>query len=197
MRVGRPLAVASAMLLAQAGCASTSYTPRNDGQIWRTVDGGFDTLAKDGARYPANYDGLKQAVAGNSEAEEHARRYNTGMNLSFAEYFAGLGAVVGGFILASHPSDMGVEQPISQGRQVGGVLLVFAGFGGMFVSLFQSFAARTHFQDAINVYNDAVPRCLAPPIGAPATPVRPVPPGSPEVTPLLPAPAPDVGPPAN
>jgi hypothetical protein len=198
MNVVRPLAVGSTLLLAQAGCASTTYTPRSDGRIWTIVDGGSDTLVKDGQHFPARAEGLKRAVAGNPAAEEHARSYNFGMNLSLAEYLVGLGAVVTGFILQSSPTEMGMQQPISEGRVVGGVLVGIAGLGLMVVSIFQVVAARTHFQDAINIYNDGVPPRLPPPVYEPATRVPlPLPPGSPEVTPLPPVPPPDLPPPPN
>ena len=87
----RPPAVVAAVLLAQAGCASTSYKPRADGRITMGMDWGR-TLVKDGKDYPADANGLSQVVAGNPTAEEYARRHNRGLNLFLAEYLVGLGA---------------------------------------------------------------------------------------------------------
>jgi hypothetical protein len=194
----RSLAVASAALLLQAACASTSYTPRGDGRIVTVlVDGGM-VLMKDGQRLPSGSDGIMQAVAGNPAAEEHARSYAQGLHLAIAEDLIGLGVLIAGAVVAAPRQDsMGNDLPVSRDRYVAGTALFFGGLGALIVSGFQAAAAQAHYLDAINIYNDGVPLRLAPPPPdwRPTSPVplTPGPPG-PQVTP---APAPGPPPPGS
>jgi len=190
VKVRRLCAVAGAALLAHAGCGSTGYTPRADGRIAMGMDGGGRSLLKDGKSYEANGDGLSRAVAGNLAAEAHVRSYNRGMNFALAEYFVGLGAMIAGFALQSDTVEMGVQQPASHPHVVAGVGLVFGGVAIMIVSAIQGTHAQAHFADAINVYNDGVPPHAPPsPVMSPMPPAPPPEVGAPEVTPLPMAPA--------
>ena len=116
-------------MLAHAGCASTSYTPRADGRIAMGMDGGGRSLIKDGKSYEANGDGLSQAVAGNPTAEAHVRSYNRGMNFAIVEYLGGFGAMIAGFIVGASRTEMGMRQPASNGEVAGGVALIVGGIG--------------------------------------------------------------------
>jgi len=184
MKVCRPLAVGSAAFLAQAACASTSYTPRGDGRIATILEDGHPALSKNGKTIPANGDGLEEAVAGNPAAEEHARDYSHGMHLSLAENLIGLGAFIAGTLVVVPKTDaMGNDLPVSSERRTAGTVLFVGGLAALIVSGFQGAAAQAHFTDAINVYNDGVAPFPPPPPGW--RPVSPVP-----VAPPVPAPAP-------
>lgn len=194
MDLRRSLAVASAALVAQAACASTSYTPRGDGRIAVVIDDGSQYLMKDGQRFPVTPDGVAHAVAGNPAAEEHARIYGQNMHLSMAEQLVGLGAFVVGAIVATPSQDMaGNDLPVSRGRQIGGTVLLIAGLTAIIIGGVHVASAQAHYMDAINVYNDGVPPRLAappPPGWRPTSPVplpSPPPAGAPQVTPSPPA----------
>jgi len=191
MRKRRSLAVASAVLVAQAACASTSYTPRGDGRIVTVIEDGSPILMKDGQRLPGGADGLDQAVAGNPAAEEHARSHRQASHLSLAEQLVGLGAFIAGAIVVAPKQDAaGNDLPISQQRSIAGSVLFVGGLTALIVSSFHMSSAQAHYLDAINVYNDGVPpRFPAPPPGW--RPPGPVPaPAAPRVTPAAPAPPP-------
>jgi len=173
------IAATGVALLLQNACASTSYTPRGDGRIVTTIEDGHAMLNKDGRSLPAGGDALKQFVAGNPVAEEHASSYSTSMRLGIAEQLIGLGALVAaGFVVAPTTDSDGVQHSASSQRQVAGSVLVIGGLTAFIVSSFQVASAQAHFQDAINVYNDSVPpRFLPPPPGwQPTSPVPLAPP---------------------
>jgi len=197
----RPLAAVSAALLAQAACASTSYTPRSDGRIATILVDGHPALSKNGKTIPANGDGLEEAVAGNPAAEEHARSYSHGVHLSIAENLIGLGAFIAGTLVVVPKKDaMGIDQPVSSERQTVGTILFVGGLVSLIVSGFQMATAQAHFTDAINAYNDGVAPWPAPPPGwRPVSPV-PVAPPAPGAAPApaappAPQPAPAASPP--
>jgi hypothetical protein len=169
----RLAAVASAALLAEAACASTSYPPRADGRIATTLEDGRPMLNKDGKSVPAGGAGLAEMVAGNPAAEEHARTYTAGIHFGIAEQLIGLGALLGGsIVLAPRQDAMGMSESVSSERQVAGTVLLLAGLTAFVVSSFHLMSAQAHFQDAINVYNDGVPPRFAPPPGwQPTSPV--------------------------
>jgi len=185
----RPLAAVSAALLAQAACASTSYTPRSDGRIATILVDGHPALSKNGKTIPANGDGLEEAVAGNPAAEEHARSYSHGVHLSIAENLIGLGAFIAGTLVVVPKKDaMGIDQPVSSERQTVGTILFVGGLVSLIVSGFQMATAQAHFTDAINAYNDGVAPWPAPPPGwRPVSPV-PVAPPAPGAAPAPAAP---------
>ena len=122
-------ALASAALLAQAACASTSYTPRPDGRIATTLEDGRPMLIKDGKSYPAGGAGLAEVVAGNPAAEEHARSYATGHALRHRRAAdRPRGADRAAPIVAAPGQDTaGMNLPVSSERQVAGTVLVVAG----------------------------------------------------------------------
>jgi hypothetical protein len=195
----RTMSLASAALLAQAACASTSYAPRPDGRIATTLEDGRPMLVKDGRSYPAGGAALKELVAGNPVAEEHARSYTTSMRFGIAEQLIGFGALIAGaVIVAPRQDDMGMDIPVSDGRQFAGSALGIGGLALFVVSGFHLASSQAHFQDAINVYNDGVPPRWAPPPGwQPTSPVPlpgPPPPGAPPSRPA-PPPAPQAYPP--
>jgi len=185
--------VTAAVLVAHAGCFSTSYTPRADGRITMASEGGTPALVKDGKIYSANADGLSQAVAGNPSAEAHARSYNRGMNIFYAGYLVALGGFITGLSLQSNSDEMGVQQPDHSGRIAAGVGIAFASLALMIFAACQASAARTHYLDAINIYNDdVVPRPPPSPAMMPGPRAPPPQVGAPEVTPLPMAPPPAV-----
>ena len=197
----RPLAAVSAALLAQAACASTSYTPRSDGRIATILVDGHPALSKNGKTIPANGDCLEEAVAGNPAAEEHARSYSHGVHLSIAENLIGLGAFIAGTLVVVPKKDaMGMDLPVSSERQTVGTILFVGGLVSLIVSGFQMATAQAHFTDAINVYNDGVAPWPVPPPGwRPVSPV-PVAPPAPGAAPApaappAPQPAPAASPP--
>ena len=205
MTMRRSLAVASAALLAQAACATTSYRPRPDGRIATALEDGRQVLVKDGKSYPFGGDGLLQAVAGNPIAEEHARNYGSEMHFALAEELIGIGALVAGAIIAAPSQDAnGNNLPVSTERQTAGGLLGIAGLVAVIVAAVQIGSAQAHFMDAVNVYNDGVPPRLppgwqpqspvplpvaAPPAPPPAAPPPPAPPPAPQEPQVTPAPA--------
>ena len=193
MKRQRCLTVASAALIAQAACASTSYTPRGDGRIVTIMEDGAMILTKDGQRYPNGTDGLKNAVAGNPAAEDHARAYASGVHFGIAENLVGLGALIAGAIVAAPRQDMaGNDLPVSRDRQIAGSVLLLGGLAAIIVSGVHMASAQAHYMDAINVYNDGVAPRLAPPPGwRPISPVPLAPPPGPQPAPQpIPAPAP-------
>src|SRR6185436_19394949 len=190
----RALAAVSAAFLAQAACASTSYTPRGDGRIAMILEEGHPALSKNGKTIPANGDGLEEAVAGNPAAEEHARDYSHGMHLSLAENLIGLGAFIAGTLVVVPKTDaMGNDLPVSSERRTAGTILFVGGLAALIVSGFQGAAAQAHFTDAINVYNDGVAPFPPPAPGLAAglaRPRRPAGPGpGPGAASSLPGPA--------
>jgi hypothetical protein len=195
MKTRRSVALASAALLAQAACASTSYRPTADGRIAMALEDGRQVLVKDGKTYPFGGDGLLQAVAGNATAEEHARDYSSNMHIALAEELIGLGSLVAGAIVAAPKQDAnGDSIPASSERQTAGVILGIAGLVAVIVAAVQIGSAQAHFMDAVNVYNDGVPPRL-PPGYQPQSPV-PLPPAArqPAAPPQPPAPEPQVTP---
>jgi hypothetical protein len=198
MNKRRSLAVASAALLAQATCASTSYTPRSDGRISTVMEDGSLALVKDGRRYPTGGDGLQQAVAGNPAAEEHVHSYSQGTHLALAENLIGFGALIAGTYIAVPKQDMaGNALMVSHDRQIASEVLLFGGLAALIVAGVQMASAQAHYMDAINIYNDGVPpRPQAPPPGwRPSSPV-PLPQPLPQPPPP-PAPAPATPPPSG
>lgn len=199
-------ALASAALVAHTACASTSYTPRPDGRIATTLEDSRPMLVKDGRSYPAGGAALKELVAGNPVAEEHARNYTWTMRFGIAEQLIGFGALIGGAIVAApRQNDMGMSLPVSEERQIAGSVLAIAGLAAFIISGVHLASAQAHFQDAINVYNDGVPPRFAPPPGwRPSSPVplppqpsqlpRPSPPATPQAYPPPPQPAPPAPP---
>lgn len=195
MMMRRSVALASAALLAQGACASTSYQPRPDGRIATALQDGSQVLAKDGEVYPYGADGLLQAVAGNPAAEEHARNYVSDMHIALAEELIGLGALITGVIVAAPRQDAsGNNLPVSSERQTAGGILGIAGLVAMIVASVQIGSAQAHFMDAVNIYNDGVPPRL-PPGYQPQSPV-PLPPAArqPAAPPQPPPPEPQVTP---
>jgi hypothetical protein len=191
METRRSVAVATAALLAQAACASTSYRPRADGRIATALEDGHQVLIKDGKTYPFGGDGLLQAVAGNPAAEEHARSYSSDMHIALAEDLIGLGALIAGAVVAAPAQDAnGNALPVSTERQTAGAILGIAGLIAVIVGGVQTASAQAHFMDAVNVYNDGVPPRL-PPGWQPRSPVPLPPPPSPPA----PQPAPSSTPP--
>jgi len=193
-------AVASAALVMHAGCASTSYTPRGDGRIATVMEGGSPVLMKDGKRFPAGVDGLRDAVAGNPAAEEHAHGYSQAMHLSLAENLIGLGAVIAGAVVVAPNRDAaGNDLPVSRERNIAGSVLFFGGLAAIIVAGFHVASAQSHYMDAINVYNDGVlPRLPPPAAWRPPVPPLPPPPGSgtPQMAPPpVPEPSPALPPP--
>ena len=194
------MSLASAVLLAQAACASTSYAPRPDGRIASTLEDGRPMLVKDGRSYPAGGAALKELVAGNPVAEEHASSYVTKVRFGIAEQLIGFGALITGAIVAAPREDsMGRSIPVSDERQIAGSILGIVGLATLIVSGVHMASSQAHFQDAINAYNDGVPPRWAPPPpgwqptspvplpGRPPAPARPAPP--PQAYPPPPAPA--------
>jgi len=154
-------------------------------------------LMKDGQRYPNGADGLKNAVAGNPVAEDHARAYATGTHFALAENLVGLGALIAGAIVATPRQDMaGNDLPVSRDRQVAGSVLLVGAVAALILSGFHMGSAQAQYMDAINVYNDGVPpRLPAPPGWRPTSPVPlPPPPGAQPAPQPIPAPAPPVPP---
>jgi hypothetical protein len=201
MELRRHLAVASAALLTNAACASTSYAPRPDGRIATTLEDGHQVLVKDGKSYPAGGASLKDLVAGNPAAEEHARSYTTTMRFGVAEQLIGFGALIAGAVVAApRVDDMGMSLPVSEQRQIAGSVLAIVGLAALIVSGVHVAYAQAHFQDAINIYNDGVPPRWAPAPGwqptspiplpgqPPPSPARPAPPRAPQAYPPPPAP---------
>jgi hypothetical protein len=201
MKWRRPVAVASAALLAQAACASTSYTPRGDGRISTTLEDGHPVLNKNGKTLPVNGDGLAQAVAGNPTAEAHARSYSQALHISIAENLIGLGAFIAGTVVLTPRKDAaGMQLPVSSTRETAGGILFAGGLAAIIVAGFQAASAQAHFMDAINVYNDGVvPYPPPPPPGwRPTSPfplAPPPPPAPPPPAPATPEPPPAAYPP--
>jgi len=185
-------AVAGAALLAQAGCANTSYAPRPDGRIATTLEDGRPMLNKDGKSVPAGGAGLAEMVAGNPAAEEHVGSYTTNTRFGVAEQLIGLGALIAGSIVVVPKQDaMGMSLPVSSERQVAGTVLLVTGLAAFIVSGFHLASAQGHFQDAINIYNDGVPpRFAPPPPWQPASPVPLAPPAPPRPQAAPPPPTP-------
>jgi hypothetical protein len=184
--------VASAILLAQAACASTSYTPRSDGRIATTLVDGHPMLVKDGKMLTTGGAALTEFVAGNPAAEEHARSYGSWSRLSFIEQLVGLGAIITAAIVAT-PTEKdatGNYVPVSQQRETAGTILFFSGLAAMIVAGVHMASAQAHFQDAINVYNDGVPPRYPPPPGWQPTSPVPLAPPAPAAAPPPKAPAP-------
>jgi hypothetical protein len=190
MEMRRSVAVASAAILTQAACASTTYRPRPDGRIAMALEDGRQVLVKDGKTYPYGGDGLLEAVAGNPTAEEHARNYSSDMHIALAEELIGFGALVAGAIVAAPSQDSNNKTiPASNERQTGGAILGIAGLVAIIVASVQIGSAQAHFMDAVNIYNDGAPPRL-PPGYQPRSPVPLPPPATPPAVPPEPPPEP-------
>jgi len=146
----KPVALLAALAVLGAGCAST-YRPQEPGRISFVLDGPGFSLYKDGKSYGAG--GLSsapvQAVAGNPEAEEHARTFVRRSRLFWSIYTVAVGCLVTSLIV--YPQDSGHGD-----RRDVGVAFGIAGFAALAASLLPALTAPGHLYDAVNIYNDGV-----------------------------------------
>jgi hypothetical protein len=134
------------------GCAS-SYTPREPGRISIVQATGRPVLVKDGRTFGMSglSGDLEEAVAGNSAAEDHARTFARRSRTALVLYSLGVACLVGA--IATHTNEPGhpVRNDVAAGSLIGS-LVFLTGFLAVFST------APGHLYDAINIYNDSVPR---------------------------------------
>ena len=148
------LATALVALTTTTACSS-SYMPAKSPRAQLVMQSGRQAIVRDGQVYEigAFGGGLEEAVAGNPDAEEHARDYQRDLVMGFACSMLAIGAIIaGGTLMAvdasNHPNE--VSAP-GLGLLLGGIALEIGG------SAFYA-GAQPHFYDAINVYNDGLNR---------------------------------------
>jgi drug/metabolite transporter (DMT)-like permease len=93
-------------------------------------------------------------VAGNPQAEVEARTYVHRTTAGLVLDLAGIGLVVGGSVLGNSSS--------SRARRDEGAGLVFGGFASITTAIVLVVTGVPHLYDAINIYNDGVPRDAGP-----------------------------------
>jgi hypothetical protein len=151
MRNSKYLLVAT-ITMVSFGCAS-SYTPREPGRISIVGATGRPVLVKDGRTFGMSglSGDLVDAVAGNPAAEEHARTFVHRSRTAFVLYSLGVACLVGA--IATHTNEPGhsVRNDVAAGSLIGSL-----GFLTGFLAVFST--APGHLYDAINIYNDSVPR---------------------------------------
>jgi hypothetical protein len=148
----RKLALTAILTTLCFGCAS-SYTPREPGRISIVGATGRPVLVKDGKTY--GFTGFSSepvdAVAGNPEAEEHARTYVHRSRIGVVLYSLAVASLVGA--IATHSNEPGhtVRNEVADGTLIGSLGLLIGSL--VFIS-----TAPGHLYDAINIYNDDVSR---------------------------------------
>jgi hypothetical protein len=144
------VAMFAALAVLATGCAST-YRPQEPGRISFLMDGPGFSLYKDGTRYRAfgwSNDPVR-AVAGNAQAEEHARIFVSRSRLFWSLYTVAVGCLVTSLIV--NPYGPGHED-----RQEASLGFAAAGFAALAASLVPALTAPGHLYDAVNIYNDGI-----------------------------------------
>ena len=167
--------------------------PRPGPRVAVVIKDGTPSYVRDGRLYEGGALGgdLDQAVAGNPEAEAHAKSYRNGMMGGFIASLTGAVCVGTGAGVLLADSANSFEDHAST-AQVTGLVLIGAGIVASIVGgvLYQN--AQPHLWDAINIYNDGFPD----PMGPPRPPYAPyaAPPPAPQPPPAMqPNPAPQPG----
>lgn len=133
--------------LQTSGCASSRYLPRPSHRLSFIQVGATSKLTRDGQTF--NLLDLDKAVAGNPEAEAHARTYIRRTMGGAALNFAGLGLVLGGaWAFSGNPSQ--THRDVGLGLVGGGLATIIT--GGILVA-----TGQANFFDAVNIYNDGLP----------------------------------------
>jgi hypothetical protein len=134
------------------GCGgASSYTPQEPGRIHfvRTASG--RALEKDGKLYSASgfWGESREAVAGDPDAEAHARTYVWQTRSTGPLVLLALGLLLPAGVLMT-------GEPDHTGQRVAAIGLASAGMTALVFSFFIPQLARPHLYHAINVYNDHV-----------------------------------------
>jgi hypothetical protein len=130
------------------GCA-TEYVPRTSHRVAIVQSGGSAKFTRDAQTFGL-WD-LDQAVAGNPEAEAHARTFVHRTVAGLVVEVAGIGLIAGGASLATNaPSSSTTRRDVASGLALGGVVALV----GSFVAIL---SGVPHIYDAINIYNDGLP----------------------------------------
>jgi hypothetical protein len=145
------LRIIALVTVATIGCA-TSYAPRPSHRLAFVESGGALRLTRDSQSFGIWH--VDQAVAGNPQAEVEARTYVHRTTAGLVLDLAGIGLVVGGSVLGNSSS--------SRARRDEGAGLVFGGFASITTAIVLVVTGVPHLYDAINIYNDGVPRDAGP-----------------------------------
>jgi hypothetical protein len=144
----RTTAILLVMSIVFVGCA-TSYRPQESGRISYVLDGPGFSLTKNGQEFGAG--GLSsapiRAVAGNPQAEEHARTFVRRSRIAWT---------LTGVAIASLVTALSLNQDgHAQGdRRQAGLIFGISGFATLLAGGAVFITAPGHLYDAVNIYND-------------------------------------------
>lgn len=168
-------AVLCSILALNTGC-STSYSPRPGPRVAIIQRAGTPAYFRDGRVYDGGMFGgdLEEAVAGNPEAEAHARAFKSGMVGGFVASLLGAVGLGVGLVTFAHGTAEGragesrgkTNQTIGAGVLAGGAVAYLTGLALML-------NAQPHLWDAVNVYNDGLIPGPGPPHAAQPGPYSP------------------------
>jgi hypothetical protein len=144
----RATAIFLVMSIVSVGCA-TSYRPQETDRISYVLDGPGFSLYKNGEEFGAG--GLSsapiRAVAGNFQAEEHARTFVRRSRIAWTLYGVAIASLV--TALSLNPDGH------AQGdRRQAGLIFGISGFTTLLAGGAVFMTAPGHLYDAVNIYND-------------------------------------------
>lgn len=151
-----------------AGCSS-AYIPQPGPRVSIVMENGSLAYVRDGKTYEGGLFGgeIEEAVKGDARAEEYAHEYKSGLITGFALSMLGVGAAVGGAVVAvSEESRGGGEVPVA------GLGLLGVGAVLDLVGSFIIMGAVPHLYDAVNAYNDSLGRSADTPAGSASVTAR-------------------------
>jgi hypothetical protein len=144
----RTIAILLVMGIVFLGCATT-YRPQATGRISYVLDGPGFALYKNGEEFGASglSSGPIRAVAGNPQAEEHARTFVRRSRVALILYGAAIASLVASLSLNSDGHATG-------DRRQAGLILGLSGFTELLAGGTVFMTAPRHLYDAVNIYND-------------------------------------------
>jgi hypothetical protein len=144
----RTTAILLVMSIVSVGCA-TSYRPQETGRISYLLDGPGFSLYKNGEEFGAS--GLSsapiRAVAGNPQAEEHARTFVRRSRIAWTLYGVAIASLVAALSLNPDGHAQG-------DRRQAGLIFGISGFATLLAGGAVFITAPGHLYDAVNIYND-------------------------------------------
>ena len=148
-------ALTISLVLVSTAC-STSYVPRTPGRVALTMDTGVPTYVRDGRSYPHGLlgGGLRDAVAGNPDAERAADEYHDRLRNGLLTVIGGAVCSMAalGFAVRDGVEDEGSDDDVARnlGIALGCTALMFGG------ALYGA-SAEPYRWDAMNIFNDGPP----------------------------------------
>jgi hypothetical protein len=168
MPIQRILAAVLISAIVSMGCA-TSYSPQEPGRIYFLTSGKGDLVfAKDGKTYNAQWTSsdIREAVAGNQAAEEHARTFVRRQRIAGTlAILAGVGLVLGFAVLAFSAAEPAGAGPgpvtddhgdTARNMRIAAFTMLLGSVASRAGGVTVGATSEAHLYDAINIYNDDV-----------------------------------------